>query len=65
MSETRMTAFISMRGERDVGMNDENQLIFRHGLDRINMGTLSQKDIDDLCNHLQRLKIHFPMNLPT
>lgn len=57
---TKLSLAISMRGERDVGLNHENQLILRHGLDRINMGKMSPKDIDDMCAYLQRLKIHLP-----
>jgi hypothetical protein len=51
---------ISMRGERDVGLNKEDQLIIRHGLNRINMGVMSDIDIDNMCEYLQRLKIHLP-----
>jgi hypothetical protein len=59
-TDKQFSIYISMRGERDVGLNDEDQLIFRHGLERINMGSLTQKDIDNLCEYLQRLKIHLP-----
>lgn len=57
---TRFIVAISCRGERDVGLNSEYQLILRHGMDRINMGSMSGKDIDNLCEYLQRLKIHLP-----
>lgn len=63
MTTTTSMAFvvaISMRGERDVGLNDADQLIIRHGLDRINMGVMSDVDLDNMCEYLQRLKIHAP-----
>tara|TARA_B100000678_G_C17771456_1_gene326952 strand:- start:103 stop:480 length:378 start_codon:yes stop_codon:yes gene_type:complete len=51
---------IAMIGHRDVGLTNENYLMFRYKLNYLNMGYTTKTDIDNLCEYLQRLKIHLP-----
>lgn len=57
---TSFAVAISLRGERDVGLNQQDHLIFRMGTNRFSMGHTTKEDIDRLCEALQRLKTHCP-----
>ena len=54
------TIYISLGQRKDIGLDDDHNLIFRSEDMIVTLGIYNQKKIDNLCEYLQRLKIHLP-----
>lgn len=54
------SASIYIGGVIRVGLNQQDHLIFFDDEHTLNMGPRNQRQIDELCEFLQRIKIHVP-----
>lgn len=57
-SEEGASIYISHRQGFRVGLNQKDEQILMDENHTVVLGKLTQRDVDDLCEYLQRLKIH-------
>jgi len=59
-NETGPSIYITHSDEFKVGLNHQDHLIVFDHNQVVDLGAQNQRQIDNLCEYLQRLKIHLP-----